>query len=102
MDLIVQLLPIISPPILDQFTFSLPKNVTTFQGQRDGIIHLCLSPNKKGVLALRIYVFAKKIMDFSLLIAQLYSNCQNTPFIGNETKFNDSILLPMKSSYIFW
>ena len=27
---------------------------------------------------------------------------QNTPFIGNETKMDDSILFPIKSSYIFW
>ena len=51
-DLIVQLFPIISPLILDQFTCSLPKNVTTFHGEQDGIIHFCLSPNKRGVLAL--------------------------------------------------
>ena len=51
-DLIVQLFPIISPLILDQFTCSLPKNVTTFQWEQDGIIHFCLSPNKRGVLAI--------------------------------------------------
>ena len=48
MDLIVQLLPIITPPKLDQDTCSLPKNVTTFHGEQDGIIHFCLTPNKKG------------------------------------------------------
>ena len=52
MDLIVQLLPIITPLILNQFTCSLPKNVTTFHRQQDGIIHFCLSPNKWGALAL--------------------------------------------------
>ena len=30
------------------------------------------------------------------------SKYQNTPFIGTETKMIDSILLPVKSSYIFW
>ena len=67
MDLIVQLLPIITPLILDQLTSSLPKNVTTFHGQQDGIIHFSLSPNKRGVLALWIYIFTKKIMNFSKL-----------------------------------
>ena len=52
MDLIVQLLPFKTPLILDQFTCSLPKNVTTFYRQQDEIIHFCLSPNKSGVLAL--------------------------------------------------
>ena len=52
MDLIVQLLPFITPLILDQFTCSLPKHVTTFHRQQDGITHFCLSPNKSGVLAL--------------------------------------------------
>ena len=66
-NLTVQLLPIITPLILDQFTCSLPKNVTTFHGQQDGIIHFCLTPNKRGVLALWIYIFTKKIMDFSKL-----------------------------------
>ena len=28
--------------------------------------------------------------------------CQNTPLKGAETKIDDSILLPVKSSYIFW
>ena len=51
MDMIFQLLPIITPQILEQLTCSLPKNVTTFHGQQDGIIHFCLTPNKRGVLA---------------------------------------------------
>ena len=46
--MIVQLLSIIIPLILDQFKCSLPKNVTTFHEQKDGIIHFCLTP-KKGV-----------------------------------------------------
>ena len=58
-DLIVQLFPIISPLILDQFTCSLPKNVTTFHRQQDGINHFCLSPNKWGVLVLWIHIFTK-------------------------------------------
>ena len=51
-NLIFKLLPIMTPLILDQLTFSLPKNVTTFHRQKDGIIHFCLTPNKRGVLAL--------------------------------------------------
>ena len=66
-NLIFQLLPIITPLILDQLTWSLPKNVTTFHRQQEGIIHFCLSPPKNGVLALCIYFFSKKIMDFSKL-----------------------------------
>ena len=31
---------------------ALPKNVTTFHSQEDGINHFCLRPNKWGVLAL--------------------------------------------------
>ena len=65
MDLIVQLRPFITLLILDQFTWSLPKNVTTFHRQQDGIPHFCLSPNKSGVLALWIFIFTKKVMDFS-------------------------------------
>ena len=38
--------------IFYQFTCSLPKNVTTFHRQQDGIIHFCLSLNKRGVLAI--------------------------------------------------
>ena len=37
------------------------------------------------------YLFGKNI----------YSECQNNPFIGTKTKMNDSIFLPVKSSYIF-
>ena len=59
MDLIVQLRPFITLLILDQFTCSLPKNVTTFHRQQDGINHFCLRPNKCGVLALWIHIFTK-------------------------------------------
>ena len=80
---IFQLLPIITPLILDQLTCSLPKNVTTFHGEQDGIIHFCLSPNKRGVLALWIYIFIKKIMDFSKLDCSTSSfhNSTNTGLI---------------------
>ena len=67
MDLIVQRRPFITLLILDQFTCSLPKNVTTFHRQQDGFIHFCLSPIKSGVLALWIHIFTKKIMDISKL-----------------------------------
>ena len=85
-NLIFQLLPIITPPKRDQLTCSLPKNVTTFHGEQDGIIHFCLSPNKKGVLALTIYIFTKKIINFSKL------------------NFSTSIRLPKKPFYwdYFW
>ena len=38
MDLIVQLLPIITPLILNQFIYSLPKNVTNFHRQQDSFL----------------------------------------------------------------
>jgi hypothetical protein len=78
--LIFQLNPIITPLILDQLACSLPKNITTFHRQQDGIIHFCLSPNKRGVLALRIYIFTKKIMDFPKLDSSTssYNNSTNT------------------------
>ena len=82
MDLIVQLLPIITK--LDLFSCSLPKNETSFHRQQDWIIHICLSPNKRGVLALWIYIFTKKIMDFSKL------NCST------------SFKLPKHPSYWDW
>ena len=62
-----QLLPIITPLLLDQLTCSLPKNVTTFHEEKDRIIHFCLSPYKRVVLTLKIKIFSKKIMDFSEL-----------------------------------
>ena len=82
-DLIVQLLPIITLLILDWLTCSLPKNVTSFHGQQDGIIHFCLSPNKRVVLALWIYNFIKKIMDFFKLDCSTssYHNSTNTRLI---------------------
>ena len=52
MDLIVQLLPIITPLIQNQLTCSLPKNVTNFHKKQDGIIQFCHRPNKMGVIAL--------------------------------------------------
>ena len=81
---IFQLLPIIALPKLDQLTCFLPKNVTTFHGEQDGIIHFCLSPNKRGVLALWIYIFTKKIMNFSKL------------------NFSTSFKLPKKTFYWDW
>ena len=56
------LLPIITPLILDQLTCSLPKNITTFHEEKDGIIHSCLSPYKRGVLTLQINIFSKKMI----------------------------------------
>ena len=91
-----QLLLIITPLILDQLTCSLPKNVTTFHRQQDGIIHFCLSPNKRGVLALRIYIFTKKIMDFPKLDCSTssYNNSTNT---GPIEKF-----FTKKCNYFSW
>ena len=77
-NLIVQLLFIMTPLILDQLTCSLPKIVTTFHRQQEGIIHFCLSPPKNGVLALCIYFFSKKIMDFSKLDCSTSSYCNST------------------------
>ena len=101
-NLISPLHPVITHLILDLMTCSLPKNVTTFHREQDGIIHFCLSPNKRGVLALWIYIFTKKIMNFSKLNFSTSFKLPKKPFIGTETKINDSILLPVKSSYIFW
>ena len=50
MDLIVQLLPIITPLIWNQLTCSLPKNVTNFHGQQDG----CIISDKKKYFVSRI------------------------------------------------
>ena len=77
-----QLLLIITPLILDQLTCSLPKNVTTFHRQQEGIIHFCLSPQKNGVLALCIYFFSKKIMDFSKLDCST-SSYRNSTITGS-------------------
>ena len=79
-NLIFQLHPIITPPIMDQLTCSLPKNVTTFHRQQEGTIHFCLSPNKMGVLALWIYIFTQKIMDFSKLKCSTSFKLPKHPF----------------------
>ena len=96
MDMIFQLLPIITPLILDQLTCSLPKNVTTFHRQQDGIIHFCLSPNKRVVLAIQIFIFTKKIMDFPKLDCSTssYNNSTNT---GPIDKF-----FTKKCNYFSW
>ena len=77
---IVQLLPIITLLILDQLTCSLPKNVTTFHRQQDELIHFCLSPNIKGVLALWIYISTKMIMDFFKLNCSTSFKLPKHPF----------------------
>ena len=102
---IFQLLPIITPPKLDQLTCFLPKNVTTFHGEQDGIIHFCLSPNERGVLALWIYIFTKKFMAFSKLdfLTSSYHNSTNTGpidmfftkkcnYFSRETRWNHPLL----------
>ena len=92
---IFQLLPIITPLFLDQLTCSLPKNVTTFRGEQDGIIHFCLSPNERGVLALWIYIFNKKFMAFSKLdfSTSSYHNSTNTrPIVTNFHRKQDGII----------
>ena len=95
-NLIFQLLPIITPLILDQLTWSLPKNVTTFHGQQDGIIRFFLSPNKRGVLVLWIYIFTKKIMDFSKL------NCSTSSY-HNSTKTGPiDVFFTKKCNYFTW
>ena len=66
-NLIFLLLPTITPLTMDQLTCSLPKNVTTFHGKKDGIIHFSLSIHKRCVLTLYIYILTKKIIDFSKL-----------------------------------
>ena len=93
---IFQLLPIITPPKLDQLTCFLPKNVTTFHGEQDGIIHFCLSPNERGVLALWIYIFTKKFMAFSKLDfpTSSYQNPINTGPI--------EMIFTKKCNYFSW
>ena len=85
-NLIFQLLLIITPLILDQLTCSLPKNVTTFHRQQDGIIHFCLSPNKRDVLALWIYIFTKKIMNFSKHNCSTSFKLPKHPFYSDRDK----------------
>ena len=58
--------------ILDQLTCYLPKNVTTFHGEQDGIIHFCLSPNKMGIFDTLNLHFDKKKWIFPNLIFQLH------------------------------
>ena len=91
-----QLLPIITPLLLDQLTCSLPKNVTTFHEEKDRIIHFCLSPYKRVVLTLKIKIFSKKIMDFSKLDFSTSSshNSTNTGPIG--------VFFTKKCNYFSW
>ena len=79
-NFILQFYHIITSSILDLVTCSLPKNVTTFHGKEDGIIHFCLRPDKRDVLALWIYILTKKIIDFSKLdfSTSSYHNSTNT------------------------
>ena len=95
-NLIFQLLLIVSFLSLDQLTCSLPKNVTTFHGQQDGIIHFYLSPNKRGVLALWIYILTKKIMDVSKLdfSTSSYHNSTNNGLID--------MFFTKKCNYFSW
>ena len=76
---IFQLLPMITPLILDQLTCSLPKNVTTFHGEQDGIIHVCVSPYKMGVFGTSNLLLDKKNWIFPNLIFQLHPSI--TPLI---------------------
>ena len=64
--LIFQLSPIITQLILDRLTCSLPKNVTTFYGQQDGIIQFCISPHKIGVFGNINLHFDKKLDFFNI------------------------------------
>ena len=64
--------PFITPLILDQLTCSLPKNLTTFHEEHDGIIHFCLSPYKMGVFGTLNLRFGKKKWIFPNLIFQLH------------------------------
>ena len=104
-NLMVQLLPIITSLILDQLTWPSPKNVTAFQRQQDGIIEsfIFVSVPIKGVFWQFEWSWAIAFGKVHYLFGKnMNSKCQNTTFIGTETKMNDSILLPVKSSYIFW
>ena len=69
-NLIVQILPIITPLIMDQLTCSLPKNLSNFHGDQDGISHFCLSPYKLGVFGTLnntiISGLKIKILDFGV------------------------------------
>ena len=80
------------------------KNVTTFHRQQDGIIHFCLNPNKRGVLALWIYIFIKKIMDFSKLNCSTFSyhNSTNTGLIEMFFTKKWKLLVTRKKMGMFW
>ena len=69
---IFQLHPFITPLILDQLTCSLPKNVTTFCGEENGIIHFHLSPHKMGIFGTLNLYFDQKKWIFPKSIFQLY------------------------------
>ena len=83
---IFQLLSIITPLLLDQLTCSLPKKVTTFHRQQDGVTHFCLSPNKSSVLALWIHISTKKITDFSKRNCSTSFKLPKHPFYSDRDK----------------
>ena len=89
-NLIFQFLPIITPLILDQLTWSLPKNVTTFHGQQEGIIHFCLSPNKRVVLAIWMKLSNWVLKCPSLFGKNINSKCQNTNFDFSKIDYSTS------------
>ena len=53
-------------------TCFLPKNVTTFHEENDGVIHFCVSPNKMGVFGTLNLQFVKKKLIFPNSIFQLH------------------------------
>ena len=69
---------------MDQMTCSLPKNVTTFHEEKDGIIHFCLCPYKMGVFGTLSLHFDKKKWIFSKLdfSTSSYHNSTNIGSIG--------------------
>ena len=81
--LIFQLLDIITPLLPDQMPCSLPKIITTFHEEKDGIIYFCLCLYKKGVFGTLNLHFDKK-MDFSKLdfSTSSYHNFINNGPIG--------------------
>ena len=68
-DLIVQLLPFITPLILDQFTCSLPKNVTTFHRQQDGARKIY-----NGIAKLSLVLYVSMCVCHSYLCNQSAAN----------------------------
>ena len=70
--LIFQLLDIITPLLPDQMPCSLPKIITTFHEEKDGIIYFCLCLYKKGVFGTSNLHFDKKKWIFPNLIFQLH------------------------------